>query len=664
MAGFGEDPEQPNPETGKPGTPLRPIAQAFEIGQIEPMIKFIVRHAEEAHRNLYVPLAVLRPDLAPNKKGAENDVIASLGLVPDFDDNDAPKWAERLPVSAPYVLETSKGRFQPFLLFDRPYPPSEAKPVAIRLKAYCRCDHGSVDVSHVWRIPGTLNWPNHKKLAEGRSAEPQLVRIIKPLNGQCGLTLNDLAAALPEPKPEPEPRPKLTPDEPQEPDVSIELIMRLLPSRLRGKITTPGSGDRSKALFSVIKQLGDRDVDAVTIERIIHAHPNGIGAKYVGRTDLAKEIARVLEKPTPPREPLSDQFSEDRLALEFTARHHSDWRFVALWGKWLQWADTHWVIEETLRAFEMARHICRATSILAETAKLARSVASSKTVAGVERLARSDRQHAMTFDLFDAHDWAFNESKMTLDLRTGTAHPHRREDYHTKIAAATADERGPIPLWTKFLDTVTAGDKDLQAYLRRVAGYCMSGVTTEHVLFFLYGTGANGKGVFLNTLHGIWGDFAAVSSMETFIETKYEQHSTDLAMLAGVRLVIAQEVEKNRAWAEAKINRLTGGDPITARYMRQDFFTYTPKFKLMIAGNHKPSLRSVNEAVRRRFHLIPFTVTIPQLSATRIYSKSSSPNGRGYSTARCKAASNGRRSGLLRPRSYGKPARPISPRRI
>ena len=161
---------------------------------------------------------------------------------------------------------------------------------------------------------------------------------------------------------------------------------------------------------------------------------------------------------------------------------------------------------------------------------------------------------------------------MTLDLRTGLARPHRRKDYNTKIAAVAADERVPIPLWTEFLDTVTNKDKELQRYLQRVSGYCMTGVTIEHVLFFLYGTGANGKGVFLNTLRGIWGDYAVVASMETFIETKYPQHSTDLAMLAGARLVIAQEVEKNKAWAEAKINSLTGGDPITARYMRQDFF--------------------------------------------------------------------------------------------
>src|ERR1700730_11229570 len=97
---------------------------------------------------------------------------------------------------------------------------------------------------------------------------------------------------------------------------------------------------------------------------------------------------------------------------------------------------------------------------------------------------------------------------MTLDRRTGPARPHRREDYNTKIAAVAADERVPIPLWTKFLETVTAHNEDLQKYLQRVAGYCMTGVTIEHVLFFLYGTGANGKGVFLNTLRGIWGDYA------------------------------------------------------------------------------------------------------------------------------------------------------------
>jgi len=117
--------------------------------------------------------------------------------------------------------------------------------------------------------------------------------------------------------------------------------------------------------------------------------------------------------------------------------------------------------------------------------------------------------------------------------------------------------------------------------------------------------------VFLNTLRGIWGDYAVVAPMEIFLATPHERHPTELAYLRGARLVIAQEIAKGRRWDEAKIKTLTGGDPISARYMRQDFFEFMPQFKLLIAGNHKPSLSGVDQAMRRRLHLVPFTVTIP-----------------------------------------------------
>jgi putative DNA primase/helicase len=199
---------------------------------------------------------------------------------------------------------------------------------------------------------------------------------------------------------------------------------------------------------------------------------------------------------------------------------------------------------------------------------------------------------------------------MTIELRTGTSRAPRREDYCTKIAACGPKDI-PTPLWDAFLDKVTAEDRELQGYLQRVAGYCLTGEVSEHALFFFYGTGANGKGVFLGTLRGIWKDYATTAPMETFTETHGDRHPTELAHLRGARLVVAQETEQGRRWSEAKVKTLTGGDPITARYMRQDFFEFMPQFKLLIAGNHKPSLRSVDEAIRRRFHLIPFTVTIP-----------------------------------------------------
>jgi putative DNA primase/helicase len=199
---------------------------------------------------------------------------------------------------------------------------------------------------------------------------------------------------------------------------------------------------------------------------------------------------------------------------------------------------------------------------------------------------------------------------MSVDLRTGEYYDARKEDYATR-SAAVPPETIDTPLWRSFLDKITGGDVELQGYLQRMAGYCLTGLTTEHVLFFLYGTGANGKSVFINTLMGILKDYAAAAPMSTFMVSHIDQHPTDLAMLHGVRLAVAQETEVGRHWAEARIKAITGGDPITARFMRADFFTYTPQFKLVIVGNHKPALRNVDEAIRRRIHLVPFTVTIP-----------------------------------------------------
>jgi putative DNA primase/helicase len=107
------------------------------------------------------------------------------------------------------------------------------------------------------------------------------------------------------------------------------------------------------------------------------------------------------------------------------------------------------------------------------------------------------------------------------------------------------------------------------------------------------------------------GDYHRTAPIETFTDSKNERHPTDLAGLRGARLVTAVETEEGRRWAESKIKALTGGDKVAARFMRQDFFEFAPQFKLLIAGNHKPGLRSVDEAIRRRLHLIPFAVTIP-----------------------------------------------------
>ena len=282
---------------------------------------------------------------------------------------------------------------------------------------------------------------------------------------------------------------------------------------------------------------------------------------------------------------------------------------MAAWSKWLQWDGARWTFDRTVNVYDLARAVCREAAAECND-NSSKRIAAAVTRAAVENLARADRHHAATVEDWDRDPWLLTTPGGTVDLRTGDIKPNDPADMITK-STVVAPQVG-CRRWLEFLQRVMDGNQDLQDFLQRMAGYALTGLTREHALFFLYGLGANGKSVFLNTLAGLAGDYHVTAPMEVFIASHNDRHPTELAMLRGARLVTAVETEEGRRWAENRIKVLTGGDPITARFMRQDFFEFTPVFKLMIAGNHKPALRSVDEAIRRRLHLVPFTVTIPE----------------------------------------------------
>jgi putative DNA primase/helicase len=303
-------------------------------------------------------------------------------------------------------------------------------------------------------------------------------------------------------------------------------------------------------------------------------------------------------------------FSDEVLAQNFIEQRRTDLSYTASWGKWLLWDGRRWVQDEKLAAFSLVRQFCYEQAQQAESRE-AKGIASAGTVAAIERLARADQRIAVALNEWDIDPWVLNTPAGTIDLRTGIIRDCNPADKLTKIVGIAPDWNCPIPLWMAFLDTVTSGNPDLITYLQRVAGYSLTGSTAEHSIFFIFGTGANGKTTFINTITACTGEYHRVAPIETFTASSTERHPTELAGLRGARLVTAVETEEGRRWDESKIKALTGGDPISARFMRQDFFQFTPQFKLIIAGNHKPGLRSVDEAIRRRFNLIPFTRTIP-----------------------------------------------------
>ena len=265
--------------------------------------------------------------------------------------------------------------------------------------------------------------------------------------------------------------------------------------------------------------------------------------------------------------------------------------------------------DKVLYVCHLSRLLCRAAANHAEKERQRNRLASTSTIQNIVKLARSSPCHATTADEWDRDPWLLNTPDGVVDLKTGRLLEHRRSDMMTRMTTATPE--GECPLWLRFMNDVTDGDQALVDYLQKVVGYCLTGVTTEHALFFLHGGGANGKSVFVHVLMSILGNYAANAPVETFMETRTEKHPTDLASLQGARYVSSVETEQGKRWNESKLKTLTGGDKISARFMRQDFFEYTPQFKLVIAGNHKPSIRNVDEAMKRRLHLIPFTVTVP-----------------------------------------------------
>lgn len=325
----------------------------------------------------------------------------------------------------------------------------------------------------------------------------------------------------------------------------------------------------------------------------------------------------ATRKPAPQQDlDLPPEYSDDALADTFSGRYGNSLAYVHAWGRWLIWDQTRWQTDETLRARDMARTVARSVAAAAATrvdlgpraARIANALSSARTIGAIEQLARADRRHAATQHQWDQDPWALNTPGGIVDLQAGTLRPSRKEDYATKITRAAPG--GECPQWLEFLRVVTDGDDELVAFMRRMAGYCLTGITREHALFFVYGGGGNGKGTFLNTIDWMLNDYARAANMDMFVEQKYQSHPTDVAGLMGARLVTAQETEEGKRWHESRLKAFTGGDPITARFMRQDEFTFIPQFKLVFAGNHKPLLRNVDEAIRRRLYLIPFTVTI------------------------------------------------------
>jgi P4 family phage/plasmid primase-like protien len=303
-------------------------------------------------------------------------------------------------------------------------------------------------------------------------------------------------------------------------------------------------------------------------------------------------------------------------AERLVAEHKDDVQWVGVWDKILLWDGRHWKTDHShgiqKKAKAIAARVFReaAQHPAKENIRFAAYTASKKGLDAMVSLAK-ERLHIEVDDLDQSH-WLLNVRNGTIDLQTGKKRDHDRNDYITKLAPVEYRATAKCPLWKTFLRQIFDNDDEMIAYVQRLVGYCLTGLTTEHILPFLYGDGANGKSTLCETLMKLLGrSYAIKASPELLLAKKGEAHPTERADLFGKRLVFCIETEAGRRLAEAIVKEMTGGDTMRARRMREDFWEFTPTHHIWLASNDKPAVWGTDNGIWRRIKLIPFEVIIP-----------------------------------------------------
>lgn len=207
---------------------------------------------------------------------------------------------------------------------------------------------------------------------------------------------------------------------------------------------------------------------------------------------------------------------------------------------------------------------------------------------------------------WDTNPWVLGTPNGVVELETGTLRNGCSEDRITMSAAVPFNSEAICPRWLQFLDEIFQGDISLIDFIWRAIGYSLTGLTCEQVLFICYGQGANGKTVFLNVLRRVLGDYAYNSHFSCFEANQRSTIGNDLAALAGRRFVTASETGESSRLNEQRVKMLSGGDPVTARFLYREWFTYDPTGKIWLLVNHRPRVADDTYGFWRRVRLIPF----------------------------------------------------------
>lgn len=335
----------------------------------------------------------------------------------------------------------------------------------------------------------------------------------------------------------------------------------------------------------------------------------------------ARELDQVVRSVTSyPKGPVPDAIvdageTDVGNAQRFAALHGTIVRYVTEWG-FLVWDGRRWrrnrdvvmraLAEKTSDAVKAAAAQVQDDDRRKALLKWGKTSSNLNRLESMIKLAASQPGIEAFVEEFDAHDDLLNVRNGVIDLTTGELRPHDPNLYLTGFVDIDYDPDAACERWLQFVRDCCLGDMELVAYLQRAAGYTLTGHTKEHVLFFLFGDGRNGKSTFVKLIGELLGELATPTGFETFLASRDAKTQNALAPLVGKRMVVATEAPEGRSFNEEAIKQATGGDRLRAEFKYKDSFEFTPKFKIWLAANDKPHIRGVNEGIWERLHLVPF----------------------------------------------------------
>jgi P4 family phage/plasmid primase-like protien len=642
----------------------------FPVTQIEQLIKEAI-NLRDSH-NVYFGVGVRKAALGDYKRGKNEDVLSLPGVWVEIDLQSGDHAAGNLPAEEdvqgildtfplePSIVVHSGGGLHCYWLFQEPATIVSVKSMQSAERMLHRFQNvfirlgrakgfhidNTADLARVLRVPGTYNLKSNPKPVTTQLFEPEIRYSLSELYE----AITSIEAMFPE---EPKEKANRKHYDGELPDAKnanrIVQECRFIQDYLDHQETAnykewiaalsiaaySENGEElvhewSKGHSGYSELEVDRKYTEIrskmkprTCQSIHQEFGKCNGCKHFNK--INSPIALGMErKREMPMEQKNFKRTDLGNAERMVHRHGQNIRFNTSFGKWYLWDGKRWNEDKVSKVLQIAKDTVRA--IYEEAARsddpdmrksLGEHAMRSESRSRIESMVSLAKSEVPILpDEMDKNIWAFNCENGVINLKSGELQPHSRDYMMTKISPVTYDASADCPTWKGFLNDIFQDEQgnikqDTIDFLQKAVGYSLTGSTTEQVLFFLYGTGRNGKSTFMNVIKDILGDYGKQTNAETFTVKKSDRVNNDIAALKGARMVAATESEEGARLAESLVKQLTGGEPVQARFLHQEYFEYVPQFKIFFTTNHKPVIRGADEGIWRRIRLVPFTVRVP-----------------------------------------------------